>query len=378
VYQRKDGRWVGSISIGKGKRKHFFGSTRGEAASKLAAALSKQKDGLPVKFERRRFDAYTKEWLDDIKTSVAPRTWTRYEQLIRCHATPALGTLPLEQVTPRHLQQLYSEMVKAGSGQGTVLQTHAVIHRALKQAVLWNLIPRNPADAVNRPKPHRQEMQTLSPEQARKLLEAARGDRLEALYVIALTTGMRLGELLGLRWKDVDLDQGVVHVQVTLQRTKAGFEFVQPKTRHSRRQVLLTGAALEALQRHRESQTAAALLKSDVWHNEHDAVFTNLTGGPLDGTHVLRHCFRPLLKRARLPEIRFHDLRHTAATLLLGLGTNPKIVSEMLGHSAITITLDLYSHVTPTMQRDAVSSLDGILSSSISSRRDTMIDSTEV
>ena len=361
IYQRKDGRWVASISVGRTKRKHFFGSTRSAVAAKLAAAIGKQNEGLPVKFERKRFDAYMSAWLDDIRGSVAPRTWTRYEQLVRCHATPTLGTTTLEKVTPQQLQRLYSDMTKAGSGLGTVLQTHAVIHRALKRALRWNLIPRNPADAVSRPKQRRKEMQTMAPEQALKLLETARGDRLEALFVLALTTGMRLGELLGLRWKDVDEGQGVIHLQVTLQRTKDGFVFAQPKTRGSRRQVLLTNAAKEALERHRVSQTAERLVKGTAWDNEYDLVFTNLTGGPLDGTHVLRHCFRPLLKEAKLPALRFHDLRHTAATLLLGQGVHPKIVSEMLGHSTINITLDLYSHVTPTMQGEATRALDDLL-----------------
>jgi integrase len=273
---------------------------------------------------------------------------------------PALGHLTLEQVTPQHLQRLYSEVAKKGAKSGTVVQVHAVLHRMFKQALLWNLVPRNPAEAVTRPKKRRQEMQTLSPEQARKLLEAARGDRLEALYVLAITTGMRQGEMLGLRWKDIDMERGMVHLQASLQRTKDGFEFVQPKTSSSRRQIMLTSAAIDALGRHRVSQTAERHVKSDLWENKDNLVFTNLTGGPIDGTNLLRKCFRPLLRQAGLPEIRFHDLRHTAATLLLGQGVHPKIVSEMLGHSTINITLDLHSHVTPTMQKEAVSALDAL------------------
>ena len=306
-------------------------------------------------------NVYIGEWLDGIRTSVSPRTWTRYEQLVRCHATPVFGKATLEKITPQQLQRLYADLARAGAGQGTVLQVHAVLHRAFKQALLWNLIPRNPADAVSRPKQRRQEMTTLTPEQARKLLAAARGDRLEALYVLAVTTGMRQGELLGLRWKDIDLELGMIHLQASLQRTKDGFEFVQPKTHRSRRQVMLTTVARDSLKRHRISQTAERLVKGEVWENSDDLVFTNLVGRPLDGTFLLRKCFRPLLKRAGLPTIRFHDLRHTAATLLLGQGVHPKIVSEMLGHSTINITLDLYSHVTPTMQKEAVQALDAIL-----------------
>jgi integrase len=175
---------------------------------------------------------------------------------------------------------------------------------------------------------------------------------------------MRQGEVLGLRWSAVDLANGTVQVQVGLQRTKDGYELVQPKTKKSRRLVMLTEPAKEALNRHRTNQTAERLLAGDYWKNELDLVFTNQTGGPLDSTYLLRRCFRPLLKKAGLPEVRFHDLRHTAATLLMSLGVHQKVVSEMLGHSTVLITQDLYSHVTPTMQQQAVTALDALLKSS--------------
>ena len=214
---------------------------------------------------------------------------------------------------------------------------------------------------MTRPKPRHEEMKVLTPEQAIKLIEAARGERLEALFVLAVTTGMRQGELLGLRWSAVDLEKGTVQVQVGLQRTKEGYELVPPKTKKSRRLVMLTEPAKEALKRHRTNQTAERLLAGDHWKNDLDLVFTNQTGGPLDSTYLLRRCFRPLLKKAGLPEVRFHDLRHTAATLLMSLGVHQKVVSEMLGHSTVLITQDLYSHVTPAMQQQAVSELNTLL-----------------
>jgi integrase len=200
-------------------------------------------------------------------------------------------------------------------------------------------------------------MATLSPEQARILLEAAAGARLEALYVLAINTGMRQGELLALRWTDVDLNAGALHVRATLQRTREGFVFTEPKTTSSRRQVALTRAAVEALRSHHTRQAEERLHVGAAWEDD-DLVFANEVGQPLDATAVLRRSFYPLLERSNLPRIRFHDLRHTAATLLLGQGVHPKIVSEMLGHSQIAITLDLYSHVTPTMQRQAVEALE--------------------
>jgi integrase len=362
IYQRKDGRWSASVSVGNLKRKHFLGHSRAEVAAKMNTALKTQQDGLPVRFERQRFDAYIKGWLADVRGALKPRTWTRYEQLMRVHATPVLGKLALEKITPQNLQRLYGALEQAGSGAGTVRQLHAVLHKAFKQATLWNLVPRNVADAVTAPRPKRQEMKTLSPEQARILLLAAEGDRHEALFVLALSTGMRQGELLGLRWQDVDLDGGSLRIQSSMQRTKDGFVLAQPKTNKSRRQILLTEQGKFTLRRHRVDQAARRLLIGAAW-KDMNLVFTNEVGGPVEASHLLRHCFYPLLLRASLPKIRFHDLRHTAATLLLGQGIHPKIVSEMLGHSNIYITLDLYSHVTPTMQREAATAMEAILGS---------------
>jgi integrase len=280
---------------------------------------------------------------------------------MRVHATPALGKLSLEKVTPQHIQRLYADVAAKRREAGTIVQVHAVLHKAFKQALLWGLVPRNPVEAVTRPKPRHEEMKVLTPEQAIKLIEAARGDRLEALFVLAVTTGMPQGELLGLRWSVVNLEKGTVQVQVGLQRTRDGYELVPPKTKKSRRLVMLTDVAKESLERNRTNQTAERLLLGNGWLNELDLVFTNQSGGPLDTTYLLRRCFRPLLKRAGLPEVRFHDLRHTAATLLMSLGVHQKVVSEMLGHSTVVITQDLYSHVTPVMQAQAVDSLNHLL-----------------
>jgi len=242
-----------------------------------------------------------------------------------------------------------------------VAHLHAVLHRALEQAAQWGLTPRNVAKLVTPPRPARREMATLSPEQARASLEAAEGDRLEALYVLALSTGMRQGELLALRWRDVDLEGGTLQVRATLQRTRDGFQFAEPKTARSRRQVALTKPAVEALRRHRSRQLEERLQMGAAWE-DNDLVFANEVGRPIEAGNLIRRSFHPLLDRAGLQHIRFHDLRHTAATLALGKGVHPKIVAEMLGHSQIAVTLDLYSHVTPTMQRQAAEALEAALS----------------
>src|SRR5206468_1531064 len=196
------------------------------------------------------------------------------------------------------------------------------------------------------------EMKTYSPDQATQVLQAMRGDRLEALFVLALSALMRKGELRALRWRDIDLDAGSLRVVATIQETRAGPVFGPPKTRRSRRLLLLTKPAQDALKRHRVTQLEERLRTGEAWPDL-DLVFTDKAGGILADSSVSQH-FHMRAKQAGLPQIRFHDLRHTGATLLLGCGANPKIVSEMLGHSSVGIALDLYSHVTPTRQRGAV------------------------
>jgi integrase len=204
-------------------------------------------------------------------------------------------------------------------------------------------------------------MRVLTSEQARTLLDVAKDDRLCALYVLALSTGMRQGELLGLRWRDVDLDRGSLQVRTTLQKVRGqGLVFVEPKTSTSRRTITLSPSAVGALRQHRTRQLAERMACGPVWQDG-DLVFPDPLGRPMDGIHLLRYEFVPLLKHAGLPAVRFHDLRHTAATLLLLQGVHPKVVQEMLGHATISITLDTYSHVLPNMHRDASMALEQML-----------------
>ena len=358
IFRRRDGRWTASITVGGGKRKAYYGKTQGEVLRKLTAARKARQDGLPLVGERQTLGNYLSGWLADVEPSLRPRTWLRYEQLVRLHTLPDLGAVPLARLSPQQLQRLYASSLQKGLSPASVIHLHAVLRRALGQALRLGLVARNVALLAVPPRLARREMTTLSPEQARQLLQAAAGDRLEALYTLALSTGMRQGELLALRWRDVNLGSGALRVVGTLQQTPHGFRVCEPKTARSRRQVLLTQTAVSALRRHRARQAEERLLVGPAWGSD-DFVFTTEAGEPESGPNVT-HRFYTFLARSGLPHIRFHDLRHTAATLMLARGVHPKVASEMLGHSNISVTLDLYSHVTPTMQRAATEALDEI------------------
>ena len=281
-------------------------------------------------------------------------------EYVRLHISPELGNVPLAKLTAQQVQALYARKLDDGLSPTTVHHLHAVLHRALKAALRLELVQRNITELIDPPRMAHREMATLSPEQARHFLATAAGDRFEALYVLALSTGMRQGELLALRWRDIDLITGTLSVRVTLCYTPKGYVLAEPKTHHSCRLIALPQLAQEALRRHRELQAAEMAKLGDAWHDL-DLVFPNTIGRPMVNMHLLRREFLPMLQQAGLQRIRFHDLRHTAATLLLRQGVNPKIVSEMLGHSDVSITLNLYSHVTPHMQQQAAAAMDEAL-----------------
>jgi integrase len=251
--------------------------------------------------------------------------------------------------------------LEAGLAPRMVQLVHTTLHKALKQAVADGLIPRNVTEAVKAPRPVKKEMKPLSHVQARTLLEAARGERLEALYALALTTGMRQGELLGLKWEDIDLEAGILHVRRTLSTaTGGGIRFGAPKTSRSRRSIRLPELALSSLKRHRRSQLEERMRLAGLW-KDHDLVFTTGVGTPKSRADLITRSFKPILRRANLPDIRFHDLRHTCATLLLSRGVHGKLVQELLGHATIAVTLDTYSHVLPGMGDGLADAMDEAL-----------------
>lgn len=361
IYRRAaDGRWVAAITWPTGRRQKWYAKSRTEAAAKLAEAVRAQgidKSGAGM---RMRTDAFLAQWLEATKPSLRFRGWQRYEELVRLHILPALGHIPLARLGPADLQRCYAMATTKRSSPRTVLQIHRVIHTALVQALRWELVVRNVSELVDPSRTEKYEPQTLEADQVRRLFAAAAGSRFEALWVLAATTGMRQGQLLALRWRDIDLAKGALAVTGNLQRLPGeGLTILEAKTARSRHQVLIGPLAVATLQAHRDRQAAARLRAADTWEDR-DLVFATAIGRPVDA-HEVRPIFYRLLAATGLPRVRFHDLRHPAATLLLGEGIHPKIVSEMLGHSTVAITLDTYSHVTAAMHRSAADTLDALL-----------------
>jgi integrase len=362
ITKRSDNRWMARITLSDGKRKTFYAKTRQEVARLLASALRDKEKGLPIVGDKQTVAQYMSEWLAIIKPTLRESAWARYEEISRLHIVPTLGQITLSRLTAQQLNTIYAQKLTEGLSPSTVNYVHRTLHKALGDALRADLVQRNVADLDTPPRKAENEMEVFTLEQAHTFLHAIRGDRLEALYVMAITSAMRQGELLALRWQDVDLEAGAVQVRVSQRKIKGQFVVNAPKTARGKRKVALTAIAVEALQQHRVLQIAERLAQGPAWQDK-DLVFPNELGERMNAINVYRHRFLPLLKKAGLPLIRFHDLRHTSATLLLLQGVHPKVVSEMLGHSTVSITFDLYSHVLPEMQRDATAALDKLLGS---------------
>jgi integrase len=361
IKQRADGLWEARVSLEGGKRRSFYGKTRREAQDKLRGALRDIDAGLNLSADRQTVAQYLDKWLSaSAKPSVKIRTYEGYESIVRVRVAPRIGRMQLAKLTPLDLQSLYSELADAGLSARSIGHTHRVLHRALDQAVKWNILARNPCHGTTAPRPQRAEMKVLTPEQVRAFLAATVDHPAHALYTLAVTSGMRVGELLGLQWGDVDLDAGHLTIRRALQQqNSAGLVFVTPKTTKSRRRILLSQRAIDALRAHRDRQTFHRKQVGTEWRDL-DLVFPGPFGGPTDPSWS-RQVFYAALEAAGMPRVRFHDLRHTAATLALMQGVHPKVVSDMLGHSSVGLTLDTYSHLLPAMHQQAAAAMDAIL-----------------
>lgn len=358
IYQRPDGTWCAMIELGivngKRKRKYLYGDTRKEVAEKLKQLLNQQQQGVNIDPERLTVAEFLDRWLEQvIKPHRRPRTYSSYADTVRLYLKPRVGHHQLTKLTAIHVQTMINDM--AASGSTRIAQyARGVLQQALNRAVKWDLIPRNVVLATDRPRSTTRTITPLSEEQAQKLLEAVAGHRLEALYRIALSLGLRRGEVLGLRWADINLDKKTLRVSGALQRVQGKLERSLPKTKAGARTLLLPDVLVELLADHRRRQAEERAFWGNEWH-EHDLLFPAERGTPMEPSNLHRH-FKLALKRAGLPlTTRFHDLRHSCATFLIAQGVHPRVVMEILGHSQISLTMNTYGHVQPETQRDATS-----------------------
>jgi len=374
IYRRKDGRWcavatVGRREDGSPKRVSFYGKTRQEAAEKLTKALNDVRLGTLPEPGRMTVGEWLDIWLQDYKkSSLRPTTFDSYATIARCHLKPALGGIPLKDLRPEHLQRLYNDKARSGLSATTVRYIHAVIGQSLRQAVRNRLVARDVSEATTLPRQDNKEIKPLTREQAQRLLAFAKEDRLYPAIYLELSTGLRRGELLALRWDDLDLRAGTVTVRRGLVRVREDdgrggrstrLLFQEPKTPAGRRVIPLSDQALAELRRHKARQNQEKLLLGAAYR-DNGLVFCTEDGAPYDPRNFARR-FETLLKRAGLPHIRFHDARHSFATMLLELGEHPKVVQQILGHSRIGVTLDTYSHVSLDLEKRAVARLGDFL-----------------
>jgi len=368
IYQREsDGKWCASVDLGfvngKRRRKVMYGTTRKEVADKLKALHRDQATGLNIAPEQQTVAQYLDRWLDTIITPHRrPKTAASYAQIVRLYLKPYLGQHQLVKLTPEHIQLMLNRLLEDGGVHGESLSTqtvhyvHSVLRRALNQALKWGSVTRNVAVLVDPPRVEKHSISVLTPEQGQRLLTAAAGHRLEALYTVALLLGLREGEVLGLRWSDIDFTAHTLRVGQTVQRVSGRLLLAPPKTESSKRLLPLPMKVERALARHAERQEEERAAWGEGW-NAAGLVFPSEVGTPIEPRNLVRH-FKTLLQRADLPNIRFHDLRHGCATVLISQGVHPRIVMEIMGHSQISVTMNTYGHVLPETQREAARLLD--------------------
>ncbi|MHB8858954.1 MAG: tyrosine-type recombinase/integrase [Thermoleophilia bacterium] len=345
--KRSDGRWEGRLSI-VGKQRSFYAKTLRECQQKLNEARHKAEQGLPISDERLTVGMYLDDWLELVQVSLRPSTFRSYQDLIRIHIKPEIGKVKMAKLSPQQIQSLLNKKLKGGLSPRRCEYIYAVLHRALGQGERLELISRNPARLVCPPRPKKKAAKFLSIDEAQSLLRAAEGDRMEVLLLVALSTGLRRGELLGLRWEDIDLVGGTLKVRHSLQR---GGILAEPKSAAGLRTIVLPNVTKKALKRHRKRQVQDRLLAGSRWQ-ERGFVFTSIIGTPLCGDNVYKR-YRGLLEKAGLPGIPFHSLRHTACSFLAAQGVHPAIAMDVMGHSQVSLTLNVYSHAAIEGKREA-------------------------
>ncbi|MGW9451441.1 tyrosine-type recombinase/integrase [Streptomyces sp. NPDC055632] len=390
IYRRKDGRWEAAGYVlaadGTHKRVRVYGSTRREAADKLTEKIADSNRGLPVATADSTVGDYLTYWLGSVAVHrLRENTHTRYATCIRLHLIPNLGTKKIARLTTKDVRTFLdrlrttcqcctqgldaeqqaccaiSDCCQKQLSPSTVTYVHSVLKSALEHAVREDELPRNVARNVKTSAPRPKRFRPLTAAEARRFLDAARTDRLHALYELALRTGLRKGELLGLHGEDLDLTTGTASIRRSLQRTSTGgLTHLPTKTRASERRIALATECIHSIREHKEQQDKERETARSAWRDS-GLVFTTPTGGPLDPASLTRR-FRSFLDRAGLRRIRFHDLRHSTATLLLEQGVDLVVIKELLGHAHIGVTAGVYAHVRLSLQRQAIGTLGDALS----------------
>ncbi len=358
IVKNADGRWHGFVSMGsKGDgrrdRRHVSAATRAGAVAKVKELEAKRDAGV-VSGRSMLADEWLTYWVENIASvRVRPRTLNSYRAMIRMHLLPYIGKRRLDQLQPEHLEQTYKELLAKGLSPASVLRVHRMLHRALKIAMQRERVARNVATLVEPPRQERPKTpEPLDVEECKRVLAAAEGARNAARWTVALALGLRQSEALGLQWKDIDLDRGALSVRRGLHRVPGeGLVFTEPKTDRSRRTIAVPAPLIEGLRRQRAAQNEERLVAGTEW-DDWDLVFTQPNGRPLD-KHSDYEAWVKLLQRSKVRHIRLHDGRHTAATLLLTAGVHPRVVMELLGHSQMRTTTDIYSHVMPALAQEA-------------------------
>jgi len=346
VRRRSDGRWEGQLRLADGSRKFIYARNRRELITRLQEERWRLASGMPVRARRLTLADYPTQWLEVMRSRLRATTFAGYE-LCLGRAVRRLGSVPIARLTAQLIQACYAGLLADGLSPRTVFHTHAVLQRALAQARRWGLTSSIPTELVSVPRLPYREMRALSKAQLEVLFETSLETRWYPLWVLLGTTGLRIGEALGLKWSDVDLLAGRLQVQRALQRQRGrGLVFVEPKSVTSRRCVKLPRLAI-------------AVLRLQRLRVDGELVFPNRHGEPMEPGTV-SDALKVALDRAGLPRIRVHDLRHTTATVLLEAGVHPKLVQYLLGHSTVALTLNTYSHITPGLSREAVRTMDRV------------------
>jgi integrase len=368
-FRKRGSKWCFTVDIGRdeatGKRKQKSLSgfkTKKEAEQACNELINQLIKGDYIEPTEKTIKDYIVEFMDShAKQVLRQRSFDNHLVVINKHIIPELGSLKLSKVTPAQIQKFYNKKSEEGLSADYVKYMHSVLRKSFNQAVKWGFINKNVIDLAEPPRLSSKDINTWSLDEATSFLNYTRDKRFHIVYLLAIYTGMRKGEILGLRWKDVDLDKGKVSIRQTLSGTTKGLIFQEPKTKGSKRLISITSEVVAELKKHKLEQNKNKL-KLGPAYEDFDLVACIETGKPLEPRNLTRH-FTRMIKEADVPKLRFHDLRHTHATILLQLGEHPKVVSERLGHSKTSVTLDIYSHVVPDMQKDAADKFSNAMKS---------------